>query len=81
MNAMLALLKFLVLLALFLSTSHANALSLVAENQVWVIHLIGLRQPMSNPKNEPSREPSFEPTNEWIWMQSFQTTFHQRKLK
>jgi hypothetical protein len=41
MNAMQALLKFLVLLAIFLSTSNANAftsLSLVAENQVQENH-------------------------------------------
>jgi hypothetical protein len=42
LNAMPALSKFLVLLALVLSTSHSNAftsLSLVARNQVWVNHL------------------------------------------
>jgi hypothetical protein len=54
---MTALSKFPVLLALFLSTSHANALSSVAGNQVWVIHLIRLQQPMSNSTNEPSCEP------------------------
>jgi hypothetical protein len=59
---MTALSKFLVLLALFLSTSHANALSLVAGNQVWVIHLIQLQQPMSNQTNKPSCEPIHEPT-------------------
>jgi hypothetical protein len=51
-----------VLLALFLSASHANALSSVAGNQVWVINLIQLRQPMSNPTNEPSCKPICEPT-------------------
>jgi hypothetical protein len=59
--------KFLVLLALFLSASHANAftsLSLVAGDQVWVIHLIQLQQPMSDPTNEPSREPICKPTND-----------------
>ena len=64
-NAMPALLKFLVLLALVLSASHANAftsLSSVAGNQVRVNHLTQLQQPMSNPKNEPSREPIREPT-------------------
>jgi hypothetical protein len=43
LNAMTALSKFLVLLALFLLASHANAfpsLSLVAGNQVQVNHLI-----------------------------------------
>jgi hypothetical protein len=48
----------------FLSESHANALSSVAGNQVWVIHLIQLQQPMSNPTNEPSCEPIFEPTKQ-----------------
>jgi len=65
LNAMLALLKFLVPLAIFLSASHSNAftsLSLVAGNQVWVNHLTRLQQQMSNPKNEPSREPIREPT-------------------
>jgi hypothetical protein len=43
LNAMTALSKFLVLLALFLLASHANAfisVSLVAGNQDWVNHLI-----------------------------------------
>jgi hypothetical protein len=60
MNAMPALLKFLVLLTLVLSASHANAftsLSSVAGNQVRVNHLTRLHQPMSDPTNEPSREP------------------------
>ncbi len=68
LNAMTALSKFLVLLALFLLASHANvftSLSLVAENQVWVNYLIRLQQPMSNPTNEPSCEPIPEPTK---WM-------------
>ena len=59
-----ALLKFLVLLAIFLSASHANAfrsLSSAAGNQVQVNHLTWLQQPMSN---EPSREPKCEPTND-----------------
>jgi hypothetical protein len=66
-SAMTALSKFLVLLALFLFASHANAftsLSLVAGDQVWVIHLIQLQQPMNDPTNEPSREPIHKPTND-----------------
>ncbi len=66
---MTALSKFLVLLALFLLASHANAstsLSLVAGDQVWVIHLIQLQQPMSNPTNEPSCEPLCKPTNDQL---------------
>jgi hypothetical protein len=64
---MLVLSKFLVLLALFFLASHANArtsLSLVAGNQVWVIHLIQLQQPMSNPTNKPKRKPISEPTKQ-----------------
>jgi len=65
MNVRSALSKFLVLLALVLSASHANAftsLSSVAGNQVRVNHLTRLQQPMSDPTNEPSREPIREPT-------------------
>ncbi len=68
LNAMTALSKFLVLLALFLSASHANAfrsLSLVAGNQVLVNHLIQLQQPMSYPTNKPSCKPISEPIK---WM-------------
>ena len=64
LNAMLALMKFLVLLAIFLSASNSNAftsLSLVAENQVWANHLIRFQQSMSDPTNEPSREPICKP--------------------
>jgi hypothetical protein len=51
LNAMPALLKFLVLLIIFLSASHSNAfvsLSSVAENQVRVNHLTRFQQSMSN---------------------------------
>jgi hypothetical protein len=61
---MTALSKFLVLLALFLSASHAHALSSVAGHQVWVVHLIQLQQPMSNPTNKPSFEPICKPTKQ-----------------
>jgi hypothetical protein len=64
MNAMPALSKYLVLLALFFLASHANSLtslSLVAGNQVRVIHLIQLQQPMRNLMNEPSHEPICKP--------------------
>ncbi len=57
---MAALSKFLVVLAFFFSANNANAftsLSPVAENQVRVIHLIQLQQPMSDPTNELSRKP------------------------
>ena len=65
LNAMSALLKFLVLLALVLLASHANeftSLSLVAGDQVQVNHLTQLQQPISDPTNEPSREPIREPS-------------------
>jgi hypothetical protein len=65
LNAMPALLKFLVSMAIFFLASHSNAftsLSSVAENQFWVNHLTLLQQPMSDPMNEPSREPVREPT-------------------
>ncbi len=61
LNAMTALSRFLVLLALFLSGSHANvftSLSSVARNQVLVNYLIQLQQPMSDPTNEPIRKPT-----------------------
>jgi hypothetical protein len=54
-NAMPALPKFLVMLAIFVLASNANAftsLSLVFGNQVWVNHLIQFQQPMSDPTNE-----------------------------
>jgi hypothetical protein len=60
-----ALLTFLVLLALVLSASHANAftsLSSVAESEVRVNHLTRLQQPMSDSTNEPSCKPICEPT-------------------
>jgi hypothetical protein len=56
--------KFLVLLALFLLASHANGLSLVAGHQVQGIHLIQLRQSMSNPTNEQSFKPIHKPTKQ-----------------
>jgi len=65
LNAMPALLTFLVLLALVLSASHANAftsLSSVAESEVQVNHLTRLQQLMSDSTNEPSRKPICEPT-------------------
>ena len=65
MNAMSALSKFVVLLALVLLASHANAftsLSLVAGNQVRINHLTRLQQSISDSTNEPSLEPIREPT-------------------
>ena len=67
LNAMPALSKFLVLLALVLSASHANAftsLSWVAGNQVRINHLTRLQQPISDPTNESSCEPICEPTKQ-----------------
>jgi hypothetical protein len=61
---MTALSKFLVLLALILLASNANAftsLSPVAGSQVQEIHLIQLQQPMSYLTNEPSCKPIRKP--------------------
>ncbi len=57
---MLALLKFLVLLAFFLLESNANAftsLSPVAGSQVQENHLIWFEELMRKPTNEPSSKP------------------------
>ena len=67
LNAMPALSKFLILLAMFLSASYAYAftsLSPVAGNQARVNHLIRFVESMSDPTNEPSREPICKPTND-----------------
>jgi hypothetical protein len=77
---MTALSKFLVLLAIFLSASYANAfasLSLVARNQVWVNHLIQFEESMSKPTNEPSREPIRKQTNDQINDQTTHVTNEQ----
>jgi hypothetical protein len=61
---MAALSKFLVLLAIFLLASNANAftsLNPVAGSQVQEICLIQLQQPMSYPTNEPSCKPIRKP--------------------
>ena len=65
LNAMPALSKFLILLAMFLSASYAHAftsLSPVAANQAQVNHLIRFEESMSDPTNEPTREPIRKPT-------------------
>ncbi len=61
MKAIPALLKFLVLIAIFLLASHANAftnLSPVAGNQVQVKQWFQFVEPMSKPTNEPTDEPT-----------------------
>jgi hypothetical protein len=61
MNQMLALLNFLVLLAIFLLASKANAftsLSPVARNQVQGNQWFQFVEPMSKLMNEPTREPT-----------------------
>jgi hypothetical protein len=65
MKAIPALLKFLVLSAIFLSASNANAftcLSSIARNQVQKKHWFQFEEPMNDPTNEPSCEPTCEPT-------------------
>jgi hypothetical protein len=62
---MTALSKLLVLIAIFLSASHANAftsMSFVAGNQVQEKHWFQFEEPMKDPTNEPSSEPTWEPT-------------------
>ena len=64
---MLTLLKFFVLLAIFLWASNANAftrLSLVSRNQAQVNHLIQFEVSMSTPTNEQSCEPIHKTTND-----------------
>ena len=59
MNAMPALLKFLVLIALFLSASNANAfisLSLATGTQVRINHLIRLEKPLSKPTTDQAND-------------------------
>jgi hypothetical protein len=61
MNAMPALLNFLVLLAIFFLASNANAftnLSPVAENQVQENQWFQFVEPISKPTNKPTREPT-----------------------
>jgi hypothetical protein len=70
---MTALSKFLVLLAIFLSASYANAfasLSPVAGNQVWVNHLIQFEDSMSKLTKEPSSEPISKSTNDQMYDQT-----------
>ncbi len=79
-----ALPKFLVLLAIFVSASNANAftsLSLVSGNQVWVNHLIQFQQPISDPTNEPSRERIREPTNDRKKSESIVSYSHIKRDK
>jgi hypothetical protein len=81
---MLALLKFLVLIAIFLLASNANAftgLSLVAGNQVWVNHLIHFKQPISDPTNEPSHEPNRKPTKRMDLDAELQSNLSSTRVK
>jgi hypothetical protein len=67
LDAMMALPKFLVLLAIFLSASNPHSftnLSPVIGNQDWVNHLIQFEESMSIQSNEPSRKPTNDQINE-----------------
>ncbi len=58
---MAAFTKLLVLIAIFLLASHANAftsMSPVAGNQVQEKHWFQFEEPINNPTNEPNREPT-----------------------
>jgi hypothetical protein len=67
LDAMAAFAKLLVLIAIFLSASKANAftsLSPVAGNQVQENQWFQFVEPMSKPANEPSRELICKPTKQ-----------------
>ncbi len=67
MNAIPALLKFLVLIAIFLLASNANvftSLNPVAGNQVQKKQWFQFEEPMNDPTNEPSCKPMSKPMNE-----------------
>jgi hypothetical protein len=81
-EAMPALSKFLVLLAIFLLARHANAftcLSPIARNQVQGNHFIQFEEPMSNPTNEPIREPNGEPIKRMDLDAELPTNLSQKK--
>ncbi len=64
---MTAFSKFLVLIAIFLSASHANAftsMSPVAGNQVQEKHWFQFEEPMNDPTKIPTCEPMSEPTTD-----------------
>ncbi len=64
---MTALSKLLVLIAIFLSASHANAftsMSPVAENQVQEKHWFQFEEPMNDPMKIPTRELTCKPTTD-----------------
>jgi hypothetical protein len=67
LDAMAVFAKLLVLIAIFLSASNANAftsLSSVAGTQVWINHVIRLEEPMSKPTSEPTRKPTTDQMND-----------------
>jgi hypothetical protein len=61
MNAMLALLKFLVLIAIFLLASNGS----VAGTQVRINHVFQFVEPMSKPSNKPTGETTDSSKNHW----------------
>jgi hypothetical protein len=67
LDAMAVFAKLLVLIAIFLSASNANAftsLSLVAGTQVQINHVIRLEEPMSKPTSEPTCKPTTDQMND-----------------
>jgi hypothetical protein len=71
LDSMAAFAKLLVLIAIFLSASNANAftsLSPVTGNQVQENHWFQFVEPMSKPTNEPTGKPTKQ--------ESFQTSLH-----
>jgi hypothetical protein len=67
LDAMAVFAKLLVLIAIFLSASNANAftsLSSVAGIQVRISHVILLEEPMSKPTSEPMCKPTTDQMND-----------------
>jgi hypothetical protein len=65
LDAMAAFTKLLVLIAIFLSASHANAFTSmcpIAGNQIQEKHWFQFEEPMNDQTNEPSCEPTCKPT-------------------
>jgi hypothetical protein len=67
LDAMMVFAKLLVLIAIFLSASNANAftcLSPIARNQVLGNHFIQFEKPINDPTKIPTREPTCKPTTD-----------------
>jgi hypothetical protein len=80
LDAMAAFAKLLVLIAIFLLESNANAftcLSPIARNQVPGNHFIQFEESMNDPKNEPSQKP----TKQKDWDAELPSNLSSKQLK